>query len=515
MAGQLEIRGVPQSLQRDAWWLAEEASADAADVPKPATGKPGGVPLPRLKEAGQGLALLVALVALADLSFWEQEPGLSIALFCLALSAAMLLCRPKRATRRDWALGMGFAAFCNLPVLEQVQALSVMFSLLGVSVLLGWIVFERRFGAWQVFVLQIRTTFLGAFLLPRCAVQDLRGAGGPTLWRVAQTAVLPLSFGFVFLVLLAAANPVLDRALADLFDFDAPAGGDGRIFFWLVLLCLLFPYLNAGWLRAVSARKDSATQSPDTPSPAKPGVLITPSSVMVSLLLFNALFLVQTLSDLTILIGGAELPEGMTYAEYAHRGAYPLVVTALLAGLFTVLSHRMIRDNGRLRQLVYLWLGQNMFLVVTAWIRLTLYVQVYALTHLRLATYIWMALVLIALVLIIVQIAQARPLGWMLRRNAVLGLATLYLCCFVNFTHIIVAYNLEAQVPVSGMDMRYLCELGEQAIPAMIEHGQVTDGPVCGRDGRAALRFDPIETWQEWGFRRWRLQRYLQAHHDL
>src|SRR5690606_27350298 len=51
-----------------------------------------------------------------------------------------------------------------------------------------------------------------------------------------------------------------------------------------------------------------------------------------TLVVLNAVFLVQLALDARYLLLGAALPEGMTYAQYAHRGAYPLIVTALLAG---------------------------------------------------------------------------------------------------------------------------------------------------------------------------------------
>ena len=66
------------------------------------------------------------------------------------------------------------------------------------------------------------------------------------------------------------------------------------------------------------------------------------TSVRNALLMFNVMFALQTGLDLAIVSGGAALPEGLSYASYAHRGAYPLVVTALLAGVFaiTALSER-------------------------------------------------------------------------------------------------------------------------------------------------------------------------------
>ena len=44
--------------------------------------------------------------------------------------------------------------------------------------------------------------------------------------------------------------------------------------------------------------------------------------------------------DFVYLWGGKTLPDGMSYAEYAHRGAYPLIATALLAGAFVLVALR-------------------------------------------------------------------------------------------------------------------------------------------------------------------------------
>ena len=68
-----------------------------------------------------------------------------------------------------------------------------------------------------------------------------------------------------------------------------------------------------------------------------------------SLILFNALFAVQTVLDLIYLWGGASLPDGMSHAEYAHRGAYPLVATALLAAAFVLDRDASGRTRGAIR----------------------------------------------------------------------------------------------------------------------------------------------------------------------
>ena len=90
-------------------------------------------------------------------------------------------------------------------------------------------------------------------------------------------------------------------------------------------------------------------------------------AILRSLIVFNLMFAVQTVLDAAYLWGGVALPDGMSYASYAHRGAYPLIVTALMAGAFVLVAMR--RDGPAensiwIRRLVYLWIGQNVMLVV-------------------------------------------------------------------------------------------------------------------------------------------------------
>ena len=141
-----------------------------------------------------------------------------------------------------------------------------------------------------------------------------------------------------------------------------------------------------------------------------------------SLILFNVMFALQSGLDLTYLWGGASLPNGMTYAYYAHRGAYPLIATALLAAGFVLIAMRPggpAEQSRLIRPLVLAWIGQNILLVISSIFRLDLYVAAYSLTHLRLAAFIWMGLVAAGLVLMLVQIKLRKPNSWLISANAV------------------------------------------------------------------------------------------------
>jgi uncharacterized protein DUF4153 len=227
---------------------------------------------------------------------------------------------------------------------------------------------------------------------------------------------------------------------------------------------------------------------------------------------------VQTLLDAVYLFGGASLPDGMTYAQYAHRGSYPLVATALLAALFVLIAFRpggAAERSVLARRLVYVWVAQNVFLTITAAWRLDLYVGVYSLTRLRVASGVWMLLVATGLVWIGCRIVFRRGNGWLLDANVLTAAAVLYACCFVNFDRVIADYNVDHCREAGGggiaIDLEYLRDLGPDALPALRRAAPLLGTPERRRaaggyaDELRAGLLDDLRDWRGWTLRRWRI----------
>ncbi|MCL2104785.1 MAG: DUF4173 domain-containing protein, partial [Kiritimatiellaeota bacterium] len=169
-------------------------------------------------------------------------------------------------------------------------------------------------------------------------------------------------------------------------------------------------------------------------------------------------------------------------------GAYPLVATALLAGGFVLATFREGSAAAGMRAsrwLVYGWLAQNVLLVVSAGWRLWMYVSVYALSRMRLAAGVWMALVACGLVLIIVRVWGGRSNGWLVRGNLVALAAALmvYACGAPNL--LIAGFNVRhcreaGNAGACSVDVTYLSSLGYDALPALILlEGRVRDTPLA------------------------------------
>jgi len=290
-----------------------------------------------------------------------------------------------------------------------------------------------------------------------------------------------------------------------------------RMAFWAMIGCAIWPLIH----RRIKARRIRQAEAGVAAEPPAPDHLLGAQAMSRSLILFNALFALQTVLDLVYLWGGAALPDGMSHAQYAHRGAYPLIATALLAAGFVLIAMRPggpAERSGFIRPLVLAWIGQNILLVISSIFRLDLYVAAFSLTELRLAAFIWMLLVAAGLLLILIQIILKRPNSWLVTANAAVLALVLYGCCFINAPQVIAAYNLAHSREAGGagpnLDLKYLLSLGPQVLPVLepaLRSIPALQPNVAGLrvdQGLEAAGKTPANC-RAWGFRTWRLQRYL------
>ncbi len=472
--------------------------------------QPHPIPTPVLiRSIPVGVLLLAMLVGMADLLIWQTgTPRLALALFAFAVTGAAHLLAGPGIGRRAVLIGWGGLILGTAAVVEEVQALSILFLFLGMVHAAGW--FAAGSGAPWAIALRagrrlcgqsIRRLYGDIYRVGQSASGARIGRAG--LARAMRDWALPLGLGGLFVVLFVSANPLLDKWAQALSNWSPNINLDGwRISFWLFAAGLIWPFLRLAAMR------------PRLLTPAKPAVsvhlpdtLLNPRSVLRALLTFNLLFALQTGLDLTYLWGGVNLPPGISHATYVHRGAYPLVVTALLAGGFALIAQPFLKGQPVLRGLMFLWTAQNILLVVSSILRLDLYVDSYGLTRLRFAAFVWMGLVVAGLVLMAWQLMRGKPVTWLFIRAGLLGMSTVYACCFINVAGFVASHNLERTD--QDFDHYYLCTLGPGAAPAIARAEAATGRHYC-YDSPLPFVKAPQDL-REWGYRNYRLRNSLAA----
>lgn len=418
----------------------------------------------------------VAVIAVGDWLFYRNQWfGSGLGIFAAALTLAALAGRPA-VVRDRVALFMWFSslAFAGALVLDPSLLAWLLFGAsLGVAILKprtgpfddAWRWSQRL--AWQTMTSSV-LPLLDLARLSRLKAK-MRARGRPLralpLRALVSTLALPLAGTLVFLILFADANPVIRDWLGDqhIGDFAVL-----RPFLWALLLLFAWNALRPRLARHLIPSFDG------TGDVRIPGVTV--ASVTLSLLMFNALFALQNGMDVAWLWGLVPLPDDMTMAEYAHRGAYPLIGTALLAGLFVLVTLRpgsQTAATPAIRWLVTLWIAQNVLLVASSGLRTIDYVEAYSLTLLRLAALEWMALVALGLVFILWRMLSGKSGPWLINANAGAALLLLSVAAFVDHGAIVARWNTSHAREVGGkgvhLDLCYMHQLGSSALLPLIE----------------------------------------------
>jgi hypothetical protein len=455
--------------------------------------------------------LAAGLIALADrLLFAVNEVGANLGLLLLAFAGAAAV-HPDVRRSCLGALALGAAVvFAGLQI-EHFSPLAwfLFWIALGVAVLASRAAAGE--GAWQW---AQRLAVLG-LKAPVGPLLDLRAMGAADARRgvsrlkgLPLTLALPLIGAIVFLWLFAVANPLI----GDWFEALSLAPPDlPRILFWGFVGLLAWGTLRPRFLGRVWTTPDVQGEI-DLPG-------VSTASITLSLIVFNAIFALQNGLDLAFLWTGAKLPAGMTFAAYAHRGAYPLIATALLAGLFVLVFLRPHTETGRnplVRSLVLVWIGQNVFLVASTALRTADYIEAYSLTRLRIAALIWMGLVAVGLALIGWRLVRSKSAAWLINANVLAAGVVLAGCSVVDLGAAAAAWNVGHAGDVGGrgvaLDVCYLRSLHDSAVVPMAELERRPIPPELRArvaSARAAALAELREANADWRSWTWRGQRRL------
>ena len=406
----------------------------------------------------------VLLTAAADLLFFRKEPGSTLGLFALLWIAGLAFAVPAIRKQPAARIALALALAPALTLADYPNGLSWL--LFCAALASATILSRREFHDAAQHALRLVMLGVAGLLGPARDMLRLIRLPRPrlrsSLLRAAATLALPLMGGAIFTSLFATANPLVERLLPDfaLPSLDIP---------FFVFTALAFTLVWAAFRpsRFAIDRRFGLGKPIDLPG-------VTAPSILISLFLFNTIFAVENGLDIAFLWSGAPLPAGMTLAEYAHRGAYPLIVTALLAGAFVLITAHPETEVGRhplIRRLVVLWTAQNLILVASSVIRTLDYIDAYMLTSLRIAALVWMALVASGLVLICLRMIWRRSLAWLINRVAAAALISLFCSSTVDIDAVAAEWNVAHAREVSGagqpLDVGYLNRLGSSSLVAL------------------------------------------------
>lgn len=169
-----------------------------------------------------------------------------------------------------------------------------------------------------------------------------------------------------------------------------------------------------------------------------------------------------------LFIGGFALPEGYTYATYAHEGFYQLLAVCLINLFVLFICIGKFRENLVLKMILTVFSVCTYIMLCSSALRMVLYVEAYQLTYLRIMT-LW-GLLVIGIVLIGCVITIWKN-TFPLFQYATVIVTVLYIgLSFARPGYVIATYNLADSN--AKIDTTYLMDLNTDALSVYIQSGK-------------------------------------------
>ncbi len=368
-------------------------------------------------------ALYIILISLGlafifNLLFFGKALGISAFIFALILLCTVLLFGKyqKMSTKNSlWLIALiGF--FSLMPSLRENGFLTFLnvcatFGLLMLLAheLIGKPAFLMKIVDYFTLVIIVPLRMLASAIRTLLMLGEVHSSvGNREVWiRVAKGIVMAIPLLIIFGILFSQADLAFSQFIKHVIDIHVPQ----RTFQYIVLLIFAF-VAGLSYLSYIFFAGNSKDTVPDK----KALMLASDKRIEVSVFLglISALFLLFIVFQITYLFGGESniINAGFTYAEYARRGFWELLVVALMSLIVLLAAEKYSgaeTNNDNLFMIPSLILViEVLVVIVSAFKRLSLYIDTYGMTELRFYVVGFIALLFVLFVLLAVKFIKTK-----------------------------------------------------------------------------------------------------------
>lgn len=430
------------------------------------------------------LSFAVLLAFVYDFLFWDKSLGINFTVFVLVyLIGFLFLCHKRKLLVQKKALWL------ILPILIMtvdtqiysntlVQYFVPLFVLIQLFILTGWLPAKNPSNVlFAIHKIPLLRYFNKAIAQWSSIIKDLSSSDDTGTRGVVRRVFVGVALALPILFLFGALFYSADQVFADLINKINIESTD----LWRVVRTIGLSLLFGGIFYEVFSQNYSFIQSKSIKEIKESDSLI----VSVILILINALFATFVFIQFKYLFGNATYisENNLTYAEYARKGFFELLVVSAFATVITLAVYRTykkIKETTVLYTATILLLIQTGIIASSALTRLNLYQDAYSFTVLRLYTE-WFIVFLFG---IFIVIGYGVISNMEFRKNFIIlwiyGILSLTLVVSLNVDSVIAQKNIDrfvfkinnediTEVNVDIFDSSYITHLGADVIPALVK----------------------------------------------
>lgn len=461
-------------------------------------------------------------------NFYDGQFGISYTIFTLVLLAFYgLFISKSGCNKKYYYLGSGYIFLLSTIYMRSDLYLFKLLNFLAIPILVfvHLAIYTKKDEKKQFFQKILEQVFvpiskMGAFIT--------LGARWNKMSKLHRDQMIKIIIGLVMVIpILLVIVPLMYRADA-VFAHKMMNSTDGlhhllgaRGVTQIIIACLVGAYLYGQLCYAHQEQKPSSNHEDDKQA-IRHGVDgdgyvfrgFDPTITATCLLVLDVLYLFFCSIQVIYLFGGASLPEGYSYAEYAREGFFQLLVLSMINGLIILIINKYylgyrekeVGQNNRevfVSSLLSIMILCSFMLIISSGYRLHLYEIAYGSTRLRLLVWLFLVVALFSLGVIVYGIWHR---SFSLSKGIIaVALVSYLIVNFVNIDGIVAKRNIDRYMTTGDIDAVYLQELSGDAFHQMQRLKAVE--PIAYTKYMDSLRASGYARWQGFNISRYMVRR--------
>lgn len=422
------------------------------------------------------LLIILLLTIVFPVLFYNQGTGINYLIFTLILIFSSTRLYPEKSLEKPAVLLYSLSFLSVVPVVLYGNMLSISVNWIFLSVLCAKIAYPYL--SVMSSLLYTQLAFIGSPVLWLIKLAEPKITNEKTannkMSKTITIYALPVIITLFFVALYHGANAAFAHLVDRLnLDFITPELIVTLFLGWIIAWVFTHPFVIDSWYdieknkdnslvdKAYKPRKLFDTEFSQTDE-IKSGVFL--------LALLNLLIMIVNVVDINYLLISKDLPEGMNYSAFLHQGIGQLIFSILIAISIILFYFRGANNFSPHKKTItafaYLWIIQNVVMVLLNLYKNQLYVNEFTLTYKRVGVYFYLLLTVAGLVLTAYKILKKKNNFFLFRANGWAIACTFLLAAFANWDVLITRFNIYYS---KSIDKDYLIRLSDDNIPLLIE----------------------------------------------
>ncbi len=426
------------------------------------------------------ILISIGLALVFNFLFFGKLVGISVFIFVVVLLGAVHLfgLSQKLPIKKTWWLVLLALFFALMPAIRASEFLSFLniVATFGLLVLLahqlvGTPAWVMRLYDYLVLAVVVPLRMLLAALSTVAMIGQIHSTvKHRDVWlRVIKGVIMALPILVIFGVLFSQADLAFSQFLKGIVDINISE----RTVQYTALLVLAF-VASLSFLSYIffhrPAQPEMRDEQPQVPMRSGKGI-----EVLVFLGLISTLFLVFIGFQVTYLFGGQAniVNAGFTYAEYARRGFFELLAVSILSLLVLLAAEKYAgvesKKDWRFLAPALILIAEVIVIMISAFKRLSLYIDAYGMTLLRFYVAAFILLLLVLFILIAVKFIKLKKEQFFTFATLLSGAAFLIAVNIINPDAFVIRANVKQYEQTGKVDVQYLEDLSADAASGKAE----------------------------------------------